>query len=326
MQRSSFWLQRPTRRRAALWAFWIALTAPLLAWSATRLSPFSARSHLQLASGEIDELYLTSLPEDPARVLLTTRRENSTWTRDRSSQAGDPYWVRSYRDPARPGLPERLLLTSRSRGAHLLVPVGALDLERALAEPVDPAPVAEGSPRLRCSLTQLYWHRSFAGLYLHLRFPERVPLALPGEELDHDLVIVRGNELVTTDFLLQPNGELYRHALDDGRMPAGRLCRNAATGDELVLLVSEDRKRPGVPLYSPISLLDELRLCWGGELETILDDRWRLDSAPAWELHKPAREVRARVAWNGTLHLAARLESAEERRMLERALSRFAGS
>src|SRR6185503_15878798 len=90
--------------------------------------------------GGLEPLYLTRL--DEGRVLLTTRRENSTWSRDRASQGGDPYWVRRYTDPARPGLPKRILLTSRSRGAHLLIPLGALDLERALSEPVDLSPGA----------------------------------------------------------------------------------------------------------------------------------------------------------------------------------------
>src|SRR6185503_10373581 len=147
--------------------------------------------------GGLEPLYLTRL--DEGRVLLTTRRENSTWSRDRASQGGDPYWVRRYTDPARPGLPQRFLLTSRSRGAHLLVPLGALDLERALSAPRSDAPSeldgtpgggaspatpaehaspaelaspAEREPRVRVELKRVYWNRAFAGIFLHLRFPE----------------------------------------------------------------------------------------------------------------------------------------------------------
>lgn len=331
MVAGSLWRSRPTASGALLTAAWVGLLAAALAWSATRLSPFSARSQLALASGEygeLDELYLTPLAQDPARVLLTTQRQNSTWARDQASQAGDPYWIRRYGDPARPGLPQRILLTSRSRGARLLIPLAALDLERALSEPLveDPPPAA---PLLRRSLIHVYWSRSFAGVFLHLRFPER-ELATEGPEagqpLDFDLVIVRGNQLCTTDFLLQPNGELYRAALADGLLPAGPLRRNPLTEDELVLLMRAEPGAPGVPLYSPVALLDELRLCWGTQLGTVLDDRWRPQDAAPFALRPPAPEVRARLAWDGALHLAARFESADERRALQQALARFTGS
>jgi hypothetical protein len=332
MQGGSFWSTRPTHGRALATAAWVAFLASALAWSATRLSPFSTRSHLALASGELEDLYLTPLAEDPARALLTTRRANSTWARDQASQAGDPYWVRRYGDPARPGLPERILLTSRSRGAHLLIPLAALDLERALAEPLGEGAGPSATPQqpcLRRSLAQVYWSRSFAGVFLHLRFPERV-LATEGPEagqpLDFDLVIVRENELCTTDFLLQPNGELYRAALADGLMPAGPRRRNPLTGDELVLLMRAEPGADGVPLYSPVSLFEELRLCWKAQLGTVVDDRWRLADAAPYATQPPAREVRARVAWNGSLHLAARFESADERRALQQALARFTDS
>jgi len=325
----SFWSLRPSSRRALATTAWVTVAGTALAWSATQLSPFSTRSSLALASGEIEGLYLTQLAEDPARALFTTRRENSTWTRDQAAQAGDPYWVRRYGDPARPGLPERILLTSRSRGAHLLVPLGALELERALSEPREEDEALADRPRVRCSLTQLFWNRSFAGVFLHLRFPEREVVAdgsATGEPRDFDLVIVRENELVTTDFLLQPNGEIYRAALADGRVPAGELRRNPLTGDELVLLVYQEPDAEGVPLFSPVSLLDELRLCWGAQLGTVLDDRWRIDRAPAYTLEPPSGELRARVRRNGALHLAARLEGRDERRALELALARFANS
>ena len=325
----SFWSIRPTARSALATVLGIALLGAALGSGADRLSPFATRSLLALESGDIEQLYLTPLPEDPERALLTTRRSNSTWARDQASQAGDPYWVRRYGDPARPGLPQRILLTSRSRGAHLLIPLGALDLERALAEPAEEGEGerAPGRPHVRSSLVQLYWSRSFAGVFLHLRFPEReVKEGTAGELRDFDLVVVRGNELVTTDFLLQPNGKLYHAALAAGRLPAGPLRRNPLNGDELVLLVYPEPGASGVPLLSPVALTDELRLCWGKELATIVDDRWRPADAPAWELRPPSGEVRARVRRNGAMHLAARFEHADERRALEQALNRFAGS
>lgn len=325
----SFWSTRPTVGRALATAATVALAGAALAWGATRLSPYSTRSHLALASGELEDLYLTPLTEDPARALLTTQRANSTWARDQASQAGDPYWVRRYGDPARPGLPQRILLTSRSRGAHLLIPIAALDLERALAEPLEEAVDERGRPLVRRSLTHLYWSRAFAGVFLHLRLPERELAAdgpEAGEALDFDLVIVRGNELVTTDFLLQPNGELYRAALADGLLPAGPLRRNPLTGDELVLRVHAAPDREGVALFAPVSLFDELQLCWGTQLGVVVDDRWRPAEAAPYALRPPAREVRARVAWNGALHLAAHFEDGDERRALERSLARFTDS
>jgi hypothetical protein len=329
---TSFWSIRPTARNALVTALGTALVGAVLSLGDERLSPFETRSLLALESGDIEQLYLTPLPEDPERALLTTRRSNSTWARDQASQAGDPYWVRRYGDPARPGLPQRILLTSRSRGAHLLIPLGALDLEHALAEPLPEEGDGgrpPGRPFVRSSLTQLHWSRSFAGVFLHLRFPEREPSKegkAVGEPRDFDLVVVRGNELVTTDFLLQPNGKLYHAALADGLLPAGPLRRNPLSGDELVLLVYPEPGAEGVPLLSPVSLTDELRLCWGKELATVVDDRWHVADAPAWELRPPSPEARVRVRRNGAMHLAARFEPVDERRTLEQALNRFAGS
>ena len=254
--------------------------------------------------------------------------------RDRASQGGDPYWVRRYSDPARPGLPKRILLTSRSRGAHLLIPLGALDLERALSAPprasADPAAAAAGGepPRLRCELKRVYWNRSFAGIFLQLRFPERPRVASgpkKGDPLGFDLVVVRGNELRTTDFLLQPDAELYRSLLTAGRRPTGELWRNPATGGEAVVLLCEDAPSTGLALFSPVSLFDELGLCWGGELATIVDDRWEETMAQPYALEPPGPELRARVLANGELELAARLEHSDERRVLADALARFAG-
>lgn len=328
MGASSFWSARPTPARALATSALVALLALLVVLGATRLSPFSTRSHLALAGSGLDEFFLTPLAEDPGRVQLTTRRENSTWTRDQASMAGDPYWVRRYGDPARPGLPQRILLTSRSRGAHLFVPVGALDLERDLAELESAEAPAEGQPHVRSSLAQIFWSRSFAGLFLHLRFPEREVLSTgqqAGEALDFDLVIVRGNELLTTDFLLQPNAKLYRSLLADGLQPPGPYRRNAAS-DELVLLLRAEPADTSVPLYAPVSLFDELRLCWGAQLERVVDDRWHPEEAPAYAVRRPSEETRAQVAWHGALHLAARFEDEAERAALARSLARFSGS
>jgi hypothetical protein len=336
---NSFWTHRPSRSHALVLSALVALIGVALSLVAARVSPLVVRSHLRVEAGGLDPLYLTRLQEDPARALLTTRRENSTWSRDQSSQAGDPYWVRRYADPARPGLPDRFLLSSRSRGAHLLIPLGALDLERALAapalagdappkEPLVDGPPALGpaDPALRSKLVRLYWNRSFAGIYLQLRLRERTEITQgpeAGEFISYDLVIVRDGALCTTDFLLQPNGELYRSLLADGLMPAGAFRRNPAAGDESVFLIGEDSPGTAVPLFSPVSLSDELRLCWGDELPCVLDDRWREDMAPPFELAEPSARLRAKVAENGRLHLLSRLEGEDERDALELSLARF---
>ncbi len=309
------------------------MVAGILAYGASRVTPFVVRSHLRIEQGGLEPLYLTPLQEDPARALLTARRENSTWARDQSAQAGDTYWVRRYSDPARPGLPPRFLLTSRSRGAHLLIPLAALDLERALAEPIDaaiPAEVATAARArgLRAELKRVYWNRAFAGIFLQLRFPERDLVAdgpEAGDELGFDLVVVRGNRLHTTDFLLQPNPELYPSLLADGIVPTGALRSNPSTGGEFVLLLREETPEQAVALFSPVSLFDELELCWGAQMPTVIDDRFGPDCAPAYALRPASPERRAQVAQNGVLHLTARIEDEAERHALELALARFAG-
>lgn len=330
MGRATFWTQRPSSAQAIFFAALATVLGVALAIGTDRASPVVVRSNLQHEQSGLEPLYLTPLREDPARVLLTSRRENSTWARDQASQAGDPYWIRRYSDPARPGLAARILLTSRSRGAHLLVPLGALDLERALAEPVDLPPTTgaakPGEERsVRAELKRVYLSRAFAGVFLHLRFPERrVAERGPdaGKALDFDLVVVRENELRTTDFLLQPNAELYRSLLADGRMPAGAL-RSNPNARECVFLVPQESPTQAVPLYSPVSLFDELALCWGPQLATLLDDRWRPGFAPALELRPPSHEVRARVKRSGELQILARVDPEEERRALAAALARF---
>jgi hypothetical protein len=81
-----------------------------------------------------------------------------------------------------------------------------------------------------------------------------------------------------------------------------------------------------VPLFVPVALFDELRLCWGSQLGVVVDDRWDPARADSYALRPPAPEVRERLAWNGALHLAARFEGGAERRALERSLASFAGS
>ncbi|NOT29273.1 MAG: hypothetical protein HOP15_02360, partial [Planctomycetes bacterium] len=302
---ATFWSRRPSSAQALFVTALVALVAGMLSFVAARVTPFVVQSHLRVEQGGLEPLYLTPLQEDPARLLLTSRRENSTWTRDRASQGGDTYWVRRYSDPARAGLPPRILLSSRSRGAHLLIPLGALDLEQALAEPLGElsdtaktpasAPAAQEKPEwgLRSELKRIYWNRAFAGVFLHLRFPERVRTesGAKADALGFDLLLVRGNRLCTTDFLLAPNAELYRALLADGILPAGPFRSNPATGDEAVILLPEDAPASGVPLFSPVSLLDELGLCWGAQLPTIVDDRFGPASAPAYELRPPAAEL-----------------------------------
>lgn len=331
MESATFWSRRPSGAQALFVTALVALVAGILSFGASRVTQFVVQSHLRVEQGGLEPLYLTPLQEDPARLLLTSRRENSTWTRDQASQGGDAYWVRRYSDPARAGLPARILLSSRSRGAHLLIPLGALDLERALAEPLETAKTDAQAPdapwRLRSELKRVYWNRAFAGVFLHLRFPERVRTesGAKADALGFDLLLVQGNRLCTTDFLLQPNAELYRALLADGILPTGPFRSNPATGDEAVILLPEEAPAGGVPLFAPISLIDELGLCWGAQLPTIVDDRFGPASAPAYELRPPAAELRALVARNGALHLAARIEDEAERRALELALARFAG-
>ncbi len=295
-----------------------------LALVARRVSPLEIRANLRLDRDGLGELFLTSLAEDPERVLVTTRRENSTWARDMQSQAGNTFWVRRYGDPARPGLPERILLTSRSRGARLLIPLAALDLENALAAPVGEDPEAPSVPRRE--LVQVHLDRSFAGLFLELSFRERELDPETGEPLDRDFAVVRGNRVRTTDFLLQPNGRWYKDAIIEGLQPTGTLVRHPGEAGELVLHLGVSLEDPAEPLFVPLSLFDELGLCWGTELPTIVDDRWRVEDLPAFELLPASTGTRSLVERIGARHLAARLESAEERRLLARELEGFAGA
>lgn len=303
----------------------LAVCLCLAAWPRLRL--IQARADLPLsAPGAFEAVFLSTTADDPGRVLFTTRRENASWARDMGTQAGNGYWLERYGDPRRPGLPPRLLLTSRSRGARLYVPLGALELERALSWPASAAAARATeparAPAVEHELVQLFVDRSFAGLYLELVLPERARDA-SGKALDHDLVVVRGNRVRSADFLLRPDGELYRAALVAGIRPTGEFRRGRDGGDELVFLLPSDPAAPCPPLFTSISLFDELGLLWGDELGTIVDDRWNPAAFPAFEVGPPGRELRSGLAWNGALHLAAHIEPAEERDALAVALARF---
>lgn len=323
----SFWLHRPTHARACAVLVGAGLLALLVSRLADGWSPLEVHASLPLAELGMREVYLTPLAEDPARVLLTTRRENSTWTRDAADQRGDPYWIRRYGDPARPGLSQRLLLTSRSRGARLLIPLAALSLEHALSEPSSAA--AESTANVRISLVQVFLERTFAGVFLELRFPER-PAALPGsgagDPTDFDLVVVRGNRVRATDFLLQPNGIFYRAVIAEGRLPSGPFRRNSATGGEFVFALWETPEVECTPLFVPIALFDELALCWSTGLPTVIDDRWRAEALPDFAVNGPANELRALVTRAASLQIEARLESGEEQLALALAIERLADS
>ena len=331
--RRPLWYGRTSARAALLALCALVPIAGIVALFAGRWSPLAARSALRLDT-EARAVFLTTLPDDPARVNVSTKRESTSLDRDEAALGGDPYWIHRYRDPERGGLPERILLTSRSRGARLLLPLGALDLEQALsAARATPPPVnepvagtavepARATPIVESALVQLFVDRLFAGLYLELRFPER-EIGKDEKAIDYDLVVVRGNRVRTTDFLLQPNAELYRAALSDGVLPSGPLLRNPSTGDELVYMLSETME-PGRPLFVPIPLFDELALAWGEDLSTIVDDRWQAARFPAYESVPPSGETRSWLAWEGQVHLSARIERADESATLAGSIDRFA--
>jgi hypothetical protein len=322
----SFWLRRPTSAAALRALGACAVAAVAIAFLAARESPLSARALLPFEDIDLSSLYLTSLPGEPDRVLFTPNRRKSTVQRDRVEQAGRGYYVRRYGDPARPGLPDRLLLTSRGRGAHLLVPVGALDLGRALAtrlpEPGDGGP---GALPVSSQLVTVFEDRLFSGVFLELRFPPR-PVDEKGVRREYDLVVVRENLVRTTDYLLQPNPRNYRAALVHGTMPAGPFRTRPGTPRELVFAFPEDASDPCEPLWLPVSLFEELGLAWGAEVPTIVDDRWNLAASPTFPESPATPELRARLGRAGGMHLAARLESVPERERLARTLEAFLGS
>jgi hypothetical protein len=331
--RDPWWLRRPSGR-AALAATGISVVlASAGAWIAASSSPLAARDLLPSIPGA-REVFLSTVPDDPQRVLLVTQRSQATTRRGEAQAPGGQYWIHRYIDPARPGLPERILLTSRNRGARLLVPVGALDLATALATAPAPEPVPPGGagappggagapPRIRRALVQLYVDRLFAGAYLELRFPQRAKDA-KGNPLRFDLVAVRGNRVRSVDFVLTPNPRYYRAALLEGALPEGAFVGNELPpGRELLLALYQDPARAPDPLQAPISLFDELGLAWGDAVPTLVDDRWQIEALPRYATAPASRERREAAARLVAVDLAARLEAPSERERLAHGLGEW---
>jgi hypothetical protein len=312
-----WWLRRPSARTAlASTALCVGLAA-VAGWIAAHESPLAVRSLLPTSGAGVREVFLTTLIDEPLRVALTTQRDNTSVDRSQDSFAGNRYWIHRYADPARPELPDRILLTSRNRGARLLIPVGALDLESALAAAVGVAPALKGGGgTVPSELVQLYQDRLFAGTYLELRFPDR-EVDEKAEPKRFDLVAVRGNRVRTADFLLQPNPRYYRNALIEGSMPQGEFrLSSPASGPELFFAFYEDSDRPAESLFVPISIFDELGLAWGEVVPTLVDDRWRLEELPRYATAPAPPELRAEAARMVAVQVAARLGERSERERL----------
>jgi len=314
-----WWLRRPSARAALATTALCAALAAAGGWIAAQESPLVVRNLLPTPSAGAREVYLATLIDDPHRVAFTTQRSRTTVHRGEADQTGNRYWIHRYGDPARPELPHRILLTSRSRGARLFVPVGALDLESALASAVGVEPAEKGGGgSVPSELVHLYVDRLFAGTYLELRFPDR-ERDEKGEPKRFDLVAVRDNRVRTADFVLAPNPRYYRAALIEGGMPEGEFrVSEPASGAELVFAFYEDPARPAESLRVPISVFDELGLAWGDVVPTLIDDRWRLEELPRYPSEPAPPELRAAAARMVALHLAARVESRPERDRLAR--------
>ena len=315
-----WWLRRPSGGAA------FATTALCLAfasaggWLAAQWSPLVARNLIPDSVSGVQEIFLSTLPDDPERVLLVTQRSLATIRRGEAAQAGSHYWIHRYGDPARPGLPDRILLSSRSRGARLLVPIGALDLDSALTAlpeaDVVGTPDAHKPPRVRTGVVQLYVDRLFAGAYLELRFPDRERDAR-GDPQRFDLVAIRGNRVRCADFVLTPNPRYYRAELAEGGMPHGEFRVNELpTGPELLFAFHQDLKRPADPLQVPISVFDELGLAWGDVVPTLVDDRWQIERLPRYAKAKADSALRESTARLVAVDLAARIEERSERERL----------
>jgi hypothetical protein len=314
-----WWLRRPSARAALGTTLVCAVLAAAGAWIAAQESPLVVRNLLPSPAPGMREVFLATLIDDPARVLFTTRRSLTTAHRGESEQGGSRYWIHRYGDPARPELPDRILLTSRSRGARLFVPVGALDLESALAAPVGLEPALKGGGgSVPSGLVHLYADRLFSGTYLELRLPDR-EVDEKEEPRRFDLVAIRGNRVRTVDFVLTPNPRYYRDALIEGGMPQGEfVASDLPGGPELVFAFYEDLARPAESLRVPISLFDELGLAWGDSVPTLVDDRWHVEELPRYANRPPTPELRATAARMVALHLAARIEARPERERLAR--------
>lgn len=291
---------------------------------ASRQSPLVARNLLPAPAADERQVFLTTLIGEPHRVLFTTQRALTTVRRGEDAQGGSRYWIHRYGDPARPELPDRILLQSRRRGARLLVPVGALDLDSALAQPVGTLPVKEGGGgSVPSRLVHLYIDRLFAGAYLELRFPDRERDA-EDQPLRFDLVAIRDNRVRTVDFVLAPNPRYYRAALIEGGMPHGDLrVSELPSGSELVFAFYEDLEREAESLQVPISIFDELGLAWGDVATTMIDDRWRLAELPHYATQPAPPELRESAARMVAFHLAARFESRPERESLARRMGEW---
>ena len=321
-----WWLRRPSSRAAlAATALCVGLAAAG-GWLAAQESPLAVRSLLPSLATDVREVFLTTLIDEPLRVAVTTQRSLTSMHRGEDAQAGNRYWIHRYADPARPELPDRILLTSRNRGARLLVPVGALDLESALAVPVGVETADKGGGgAVPSELVQLYQDRLFAGTYLELRFPDR-ERDEKGEPRRFDLVAVRGNRVRTADFLLAPNPRYYREALIEGSLPQGDYRVSAvSSGPELVFAFYEDHRRPAESLRVPISIFDELGLAWGAVVPTLVDDRWRLDGLPRYATAPASPERRAAAARMVAIDVAARLGTPPERERLAHDVAAWAG-
>ena len=316
-----WWLRLPSARSAlaatALCTALGATAAGIAAW----WSPLAIRSLLPPVPGA-RELFLTTIVDEPGRVLLVSQRRHSEMRRSDNAQFGARYWIHRYGDPQRPGLPDRILLSSRSRGARLLVPVGALDLESALATAPGAGPRGKRTPgdppRIRSALVHLYVDRLFAGAYLELRFPNRERDA-KGDPRRFDLVAIRDNRVRCADFVLTPNPRYYHAALVAGELPQGAFVGNELpAGAELLLAVYQDPARPPDPLQAPISIFDELGLAWGDVVPTLVDDRWQLEALPRFATAPADTKRREAAARLVAVDLAARLESQAERERLAR--------
>ena len=312
-----WWLRRPSARAALGTTALCVGLAVAGTWLAARESPLMVRSLLPSPAAGVREVFLTTLLDESQRVAVSTQRSLTSMDRSQDALAGNRYWIHRYADPARPELPERILLTSRNRGARLLVPVGALDLESALAEPVGVEPAEKGGGgAVPSELVHLYLDRLFAGTYLELRFPDR-ERDEKAEPKRFDLVAVRGNRVRTADFLLAPNSRYYRQALIEGSLPQGDYrASQVAGGPELVFVFYEDHARPAESLRVPISIFDELGLAWGAVVPTLVDDRWRLEGLPHYATVPAPPERRAAAARMVAIDVAARLGTGPERERL----------
>ena len=311
-----WWLKRPTLVATLVRILAYSLVGVGLILLTSYASPLASRSTLPLETAGAREIFLSTTADDPERVLLTRQRAATTVQRDSTALGGSRYWIHRYADPERPGIPERRLLSSRSRGARLLVPVAAVDLPTVLSAWKSDA--GSGTPWIDVDLIYLYEDRLFQGLFVELRFPKRTK-GDDGEWVRFDLVAVRDNRVRTVDWVLQPFPRFYREGISLGQRPvdpSGGV--DLPAGRELFLAIYGASSRSIETLAAPVSLFDELGLAWGSDAITILDDRWDPDSVPGFEPAAPPAERWNRAMELLALHLAARIEDGHERENLRR--------